>query len=204
MRCIFVLFFLLVWRAAARELTLDQAIEQALAGNPDLAASSFDVDRAQGRALQAGLPKDPDLELGGRSDWTFKNEGERNFSFGISQAIARKDRLRLARAAANLTVEQQHMLVRDAKRQLIGRVQSLYLRVLTFDRQVAARQKLIETGGELAAVIAQRYKTGEVPETDIAPIQIENAKLGQDQQLLFAQKNAAELRLKQASHPTSR
>jgi outer membrane protein TolC len=198
MRRIIVLSCLLAGSAAARELTLDQAVGQALAANPDLAASILDVDKARGRALQAGLPRNPELEIGGRSDWTFKNESERNFSLGVSQAIARKDRLRLAREAANLTVEQQALLVHDAQRQLIGEVQSLYLRVLTLDRQFAARQQLIETGGKLAAVIQQRYKTGEVPETDIAPIQIENAKLEQDQQLLLAQKNAAELKLKQA------
>ena len=181
----------------ARDLTLSQAVEQALAGNRGFAVASFEVERAQGRALQAGLPKNPELEIGARSDLIFKNESERTMTLGVSQALPRKDRLKKARDAANLTIEQRRALVRDAERRLIGEVQTLFLQILTFDRQHAARQRLIENGEKLGALIAQRYQAGEVPQTDIAPIRIETAKLRQEQALLLAEKADAELKLKQ-------
>lgn len=193
----FLLLLTLAAGLTARELTLDQAVEQALAGNRGFAASYFEVEKAQARALQAGLPKNPELEIGGRSDLLFKNEGERGVTLGVSQAIARKDRLRKAREAANLSVEQQRALVRDTERQLIGEVQTLFVRILTLDRQHRARQQLVENGTRLADFIAQRYQAGEVPQTDIAPIRIENAKLIQEQALLLAEKSDAELKLKQ-------
>jgi len=197
MRRIIVLFCLLGGSAFARELTLDQAVVQALAGNKDLAASSLEVDKAQGRVLQAGLPRNPSLEIGARSDLLFGNEGERGLTLGISQAIPRKDRLHKVREAAALTVEQKRALVRDTQRQLVGEVETLFLRILNFNRQSEARQRLLAAGEQLAALIEQRYRKGEVPQTDIAPIRIENAKLAQEQQLLLAERTAAEWRLKQ-------
>ena len=183
--------------AFSTELTLDQAVEQALAGNRGLVAASFEVERAQGRALQAGLPRNPALEIGARSDLIFKNEGERTVTLGVSQALPRKDRLKKAREAATLTIDQRHALVRDAERRLIGDVQTLFLQVLTFDRQHAARQRLIENGEKLAVLIVQRVQAGEVPQTDLGPIRIETAKLRQEQALLLAEKSDAELKLKQ-------
>lgn len=197
MRRFFIVFVLAGGCAAGRVLTLDQAVEQALAGNRGFAAGYFEVEKAQGRALQAGLPKNPELEIGVRSDLLFKNEGERGLTVGVSQAIPRKDRLRKAREAAHLSVDQQRALVRDAERQLIGEVQTMFVRILTLDRQYRARERLVENGTRLAALITQRYQAGEVPQTDIAPIQIENAKLNQEQGLLLAEKADAELKLRQ-------
>jgi len=196
MRRVISIFLVCVLPLVARELTLEQAVEQAITGNRGFASAAFEVEKAQGRALQAGLPRNPELEIGARTDVLFKNEGERGITVGLSQAIARKNRLAKAREAANLSVEQQRALIRDAERQLIGEVQSLFLRGLSLDRQHAARQRLVDHGVKFAAIIEQRYKAGEVPQTDIAPIQIEIAKVRQEQQLLLAEKADAELKLK--------
>ena len=112
-------FFLSATHAA--ELSLDQAVAQALAGNRGFAASYFEVEKAQGRALQAGLPRNPEVEVGGRSDLLFKNEGERAVTLGVSQALPRKGRLRLAREAATLSIGERRALVRDAERSSIAR-----------------------------------------------------------------------------------
>jgi len=197
MRRTIVLFLLLGGSAFAREITLDQAIAQALAGNKDLAAASLEIDKAEGRSLQAGLPRNPSLEIGARSDLFFGNEGERGVTLGLSQAIPRKDRLRKAREAAALSVEQKRALVRDAQRRLVGEVETLFVRMLNFNQQTEARRRLLAAGENLAAVIEQRYQRGEVPQTDIVPIRIENAKVAQEQQLLLAQRSETELRFKQ-------
>ena len=196
MRRIIALFCLLGGSVVGREFTLDQAVVQALAGNKDLAASALEVEKAEGRVLQAGLPRNPSLEISARSDLLFGNEGERGVTLGLSQAVPRKDRLRKAREAASLSVEQRRALVRDTQRQLVGEVQTLFVQALNFNRQAEARQRLLVAGEKLAALIEQRYQRGEVPQTDIAPIRIENAKLAQEQQLLLAERTATELRLK--------
>jgi len=196
MRRSIFLFCLLAGSIVAREFTLDQAVVQALAGNKDLAASSLEVDKAQGRMLQAGLPRNPSLEVSAKSDLLLGNDGERGVTLGLSQAIPRRDRLRKAREAASLSVEQRRAVVRDTQRQLVGEVQTLFVRILNFNRQAEARQRLLVAGEKLATLIEQRYQKGEVPQTDIAPIRIENAKLAQDQQLLVAERTAAEFRLK--------
>lgn len=191
-------FLIFATTTRSAELSLDQAVSQALAGNRGFAATYFEVEKAQGRALQAGLPPNPSVEVGGRSDLLVKNEGERTVGLGVSQGFPLKGRLRIAREAANLGAGQQQALVRDVERQLIGEVQTLYLQALTFERQRAARQKLIESSEKLAGIIEQRYAAGEVAQTDIAPIRIEAAKLAQEQQLLNAERAVVELKLKQA------
>lgn len=194
-----VAFLSLASLAAAAELTLDGAVEQALANNRTLAATGpYEVEMAEARALQAGLPKNPEIEVGGRTDLLFGNSGERALSIGISQALARKNRLRLAQEAAKLSASEQKERARDDARLLIGDVQTLYVELLGLDARQTARQRLIETGQRLAALVEQRYRAGEVPQTDIAPIQIENAKLEQEQQLLLADRAVAEIDLKLA------
>jgi outer membrane protein TolC len=49
-------------------LTLNSALQLALANNPELRASSARIDAAAGRAYQAKLWSNPDLELSGE-DW---------------------------------------------------------------------------------------------------------------------------------------
>src|SRR5262245_5893400 len=48
---------------AARELTLANAIDLALARNPGLKASLYELTAAQGRIVQAGLRINPELNL---------------------------------------------------------------------------------------------------------------------------------------------
>ena len=83
----FTVFFTFAAAAFSAELTIDQAVEQALASNRGFLAASFEVEKAQGRAVQAGLPKNPELEIGARSDFVFKNESERGVTLGVSRAM---------------------------------------------------------------------------------------------------------------------
>jgi cobalt-zinc-cadmium efflux system outer membrane protein len=196
---LFIAFLALTAVAGAAELTLDQAVDHALANNRTLAATGpYEIQLAEARALQAGLPKNPELEIGGRSDLLFGNDGERTLSLGISQSLARRNRLQLARDSAKLAVTEQKARARDDARLLVGDVQTLYVELLGIDAQRAARQRLIETGQQLAAVVEQRIRAGEVPQTDLAPIRIENAKLAQAQQLLRVEQAAREIDLKLA------
>ena len=66
-------------------LTASSAAAEALRANPDLAAAYAAIDAARGRLLQAGLWPNPALALTSRSDFAFRNEGER---FGMLDAQA--------------------------------------------------------------------------------------------------------------------
>jgi outer membrane protein, heavy metal efflux system len=47
-------------------VTVDQVVERAMAGNPELRALRAEVDAARGRLLQAGLRPNPMLDLAAR------------------------------------------------------------------------------------------------------------------------------------------
>jgi cobalt-zinc-cadmium efflux system outer membrane protein len=68
-------------------LTADDAVQEALAANLDLAAARFAIDEAHGRLLQSGRLANPELEIAYADDVTFKSEGERTGSAGFAQSF---------------------------------------------------------------------------------------------------------------------
>ena len=70
----FVSVFWFVVPASA--LTMDDAVSAALANNLDLRAAKFEVEKARGRLIQAGLWPNPEVEVGERTDRAFSDEGE--------------------------------------------------------------------------------------------------------------------------------
>src|SRR5687767_10375894 len=60
---IFIGWIALAVGGSAPALTIDQAVTGALRNNLDLRAASYEVDKARGRLLQAGLWPNPELEL---------------------------------------------------------------------------------------------------------------------------------------------
>ncbi|MCA1657972.1 MAG: TolC family protein, partial [Verrucomicrobiaceae bacterium] len=91
-RCSPILPILIGWIAlaashSAHALTMEQAVVAALSNNLDLRAASYEVEKARGRLLQAGLWPNPELELSTTTDRSFKNEGERTRAAGFQQAF---------------------------------------------------------------------------------------------------------------------
>src|SRR5688500_2194950 len=90
----------------ASALTIDQAVAGALRDNLDLRAASYEVDKARGRLLQAGLWPNPELELSTATDRTFNDEGEQRTAAGFQQAFPISGRLRFARRVSRVDVAQ--------------------------------------------------------------------------------------------------
>ena len=82
---------------SSHAITLDDAVRKSLAGNLDLRAAKFEVEKARGRLIQAGLWPNPSVEFGFRADLLGNNEGERTVSAGFVQAFPITGRLKFAR-----------------------------------------------------------------------------------------------------------
>ena len=65
-----------VLSSAARAVTLDDAVRSALAGNLDLRAARYEVEKARGRLVQAGPWSNPTPEFFGRAVRLGNNDGE--------------------------------------------------------------------------------------------------------------------------------
>jgi hypothetical protein len=105
---------------AAETMTLEGAVREALAGNPDLRAARQTIGMARGRLRQAGLWPNPELEFDGRDDFLFGGEGERGISGGFVQRFPISRRLGKARAVARVDIAMAEAELRDAERNLIA------------------------------------------------------------------------------------
>ncbi|MCC6209061.1 MAG: TolC family protein [Gammaproteobacteria bacterium] len=154
-------------------LTLADLIGAAVLNNKDLSVARYAVEGARARLLQAGVPPNPRLEIFGRNDVMFSNDGEYAVSIGFSQDFPVAGRIARQRDIARVDIALALAEIAQADRRLAGEVAAAYYRLLVLDRQIVAQKHLIEVNTELVRVIRNRLQTAEVSEIDIATAQLE-------------------------------
>lgn len=173
---------------AGEPLSLDAAIQRALAQNRDLAASALGAEAARGRAEQAGLRPNPALEAGGQTDLITGNNGVRKFDLGVTQAIPLGNRLREAQAVARVGIGTATAVLDDRRRLLVGDVTRLYVELLALDREVALRDRLIRTNARFLDLARSRARLGESSLPEVNSAALEQAKLEQERAGLLAER----------------
>lgn len=184
---------LLAWSGAAiaQGLTLDAAMRQALDRNQDLRAARSAVDAARGRLQQAGLWPNPRLVLSNDTGGPFNNAGEYTRSVGISQDFPIAGRIGRARDVGRVDVALALAEVNDAERRLLGEVASSFYNVVTFDQQIALRDRLIGIDDSLVSTSRARQRAGEVSELDVNTASLELERLRQERTVLTGERTAA-------------
>ena len=172
----------------ADSYTLHQLIEQARRNNRDLQAARFAVDVARTRLTQAGARPNPHLELGARSDFLFRNEGEYGTSIGISQQFPVTDRISRQQDVAQADIAVAQAEVADAERRLAGEIAADVYHLLVLDRQIQSKADLITLEDKLARTTRARYKAAEVSELDVNAVQLGQQQLEQERRLLQSQR----------------
>lgn len=177
--------------ATASGVTLDGAVRQALANNKDLHAAYFEVEKARGRLLQAGLWPNPELEIAGTTDRTFNNEKEGVLSAEFMQGFPLVGRLRLARNAARVDVARAMAEIRNRERLLIGEVQKAFIEVLAAGERAAFREAQVRSGQELVTLAGQRLAAGQASSVEANTAQIEIVRLRQEIALIEVDRKTA-------------
>ena len=180
----------------AGALTLDQAVPDALRDNLDLRAAYFEVEKARGRLIQAGLWPNPELGFSTTTDRTFRNEGERTSTAGFQQAFPISGRLHFAKQVSRVDVAQAMAEIRNRERLLIGEVERDFLTVLLLRQQISANREFIGANREFVDLFEQRLKRAEVSEVDVNLARVELQRLELESALLEADLTARELSLK--------
>ncbi len=174
--------------ASAAELTLPQAIDLAVQGNKDLQAVRYAVDQARARLLQAGLPPNPRLDIAAKNDFIFRNEGEYAASIGVSQQFSVANRIGHQKEVARVDVALALAEIRQAELKLAGEVASRFYSLLTLNRQIEARERLIDVDQKLVRGTRNRFKAAEVSELDVNTAQLDLQRLTQERALLLSQR----------------
>ena len=179
-----------VW-ARADGLTLEQAVQQALARNPELQAARYAVDVAHGRLQQAGLWPNPRLQFEGESDKPYADNGEFSRNLGFSQDFPIAGRINRQKDVARVDVALVLAEINEAERRLAGQVAGRFYTAVTIDRGIALRNELIDIERSLVDVTRNRLKAGEVSELDVNTITLELERLTAERDVLLGDQGVA-------------
>jgi outer membrane protein, heavy metal efflux system len=174
----------------ARSLSLSNVIDIALRDNKDLQAARYAVDVGHARLLQAGLLPNPRLELSGRNDFAFRNEGEYGNSVAISQQFPIAGRILRQKDVARVDVALAQAEVDEAGRQLAGAVAANVYRLLVIEQQIQSRKQLIGVEDQLAKVTSDRLQAAEVSELDVNTVKLDLQRLSQERDLLESERQS--------------
>ncbi len=179
----------------ASTITLDEAVNAALAENRDIAAARFVIREAEGRLKQAGLWPNPELELSRTTDVPFHDEGEYTESAAFKQRFPFSGRIAEAKSVARLDVALAEAEVRDRERLLIGEVVGHYRGLLVISEKLRTNEELEHIVQQLVDVTQRRLKVAEVSPADLNLEKLELQKLLVNRSELAIERDTARIAL---------
>lgn len=186
--------------AATNVLTLEGAIRLALDSNPGLRASSGRIEAAGGRAYQAKLWSNPELELSAE-DWPAN--GGRGFAdskqtVGVAQTIPFPGKKKLDRQIGVSGVRLSEAELSLRRLELVRDVKMSFYQVLAAERLVEVEEELVKVAESSAATARKRVAAGAAADQEQlrAEIPLEQAKTelsGLQRELVTARQTLAML-----------
>ncbi len=143
-------------------LTLDGAIGLALENNPELRASGGRVEAAAGRAYQAKLWTNPELELSAE-DWPVS--GGRGFSdakqtIGIAQTLPYPGKKPLDRRIGGAGVKVTEAELKLRRLEVVRDVKAAFFHVLAAERLIEVEKELVKVAESSASTAGKRVAAG--------------------------------------------
>ena len=176
--------------APAITFNLPQLIEQAERGNKDLQAARYAIDIGRARLVQAGLRPNPTLDLSGRSDFLFNNEGEYDVAIALNQEFPVAGRILRQKDVARVDIALAEMEVAEAERKLADDIAGKVYRLLVSQRKEGALGSIIVAEEKLLKTSRARFRAAEVSELDVNTVQLDLQRLGMDRALLDDEQQA--------------
>ncbi|MBD9629256.1 TolC family protein [Pseudomonas sp. PDM19] len=176
-----MLLALLLWQlpsgAQAREIGIEDALQAAASGNPELAASGREIGIAQGLREQAGLLRNPTLS------WDQEGTDSRNrtTTIGISQPLElggkRGARVELAERGQDVAA----LSLQARRNQLRGEVIAAFYTSLRAQERERLAQQSVELAQRGVTAAEGRVRAGKAPplEANRAQVQLAEVRLEQ-------------------------
>lgn len=158
-------------------IALEQAISEAVQNNRELKAARYDLDLARARLITARAFPNPELRSEQSTDVAFSNEGEYDFSLGISQPFPVTGRISKQKAVARVDIKITEANIADRQRLLTLDVKKVFYDLLLTEAQISLKDTLIQTARELATMTETRFKRGEISQVDVSTAQLELQRL---------------------------
>lgn len=156
--------------APSLTVTLDQAINLALAHNHALAATRTTVDQARADEVTAGLRPNPGLSADWQVlPWSSSVNGDVGLSYTLERGGKRDHRIDAAREATAVTRAQ----VADAERTLSFQVASQFIAVQLAESALVLARDNLESFQNAIAVAEDRFRSGGMSENDYLKVKLQ-------------------------------
>jgi cobalt-zinc-cadmium efflux system outer membrane protein len=148
-----------------------------IANNRDLQAARETVRQAEARFTQARLRPNPSLQALTATDAFFSNDGDSNFSVGVTQPFElggkRPKRMRLAETEVDVRKAEEA----DAERQLLGRLRSLIADATGAAARMELLQRVDQLNQQTVNVMTVRLRSGDASELDSRLLQAQTNQI---------------------------
>ncbi len=179
-------------------LTINLAIERALAGNPGLAEIKARSEALAAIPPQAGSLQDPTisfdmLNVPTRS-FNLHKEEMTMLGVGISQAIPFPGKLALREKIAEQEALAAADSVDEARLRLIREVKQSWWRLFYYDRALSVLDEAEHFYSQLIAIAQAKYKVGKGSQQDVLLAQLELSKLKEEKLNLISMRHTQDAR----------
>jgi len=197
------------------DLTLEEAVAEAVARNPALAVERREVDIARGTRRQAGIyPFNPELEVEGgggvgRARGPVESDPRRSLdaiSVGVSQTIWLQGQRGLRVRAADAGLLRAEQLAGDARRLVVADVVKAYGDLLVTQDRLRLAQELLALTRQVRDAAGKQFEADAVPQLDVLRANVEvtkadNRVVVEERGLALAQRELALLLGRPARQP---
>lgn len=167
------------------ELTLELAVDLALARNPALQAVRSGVDIAQASVVTAGLRPNPELSVESEEYPYFRATRPPFFSgqtitAGVEYEIQTRRRRRLRVGAAEAVVRRAGANLEDAARLLRLDVRTAFYRVLLAESNRQLAEAILNQTDQVIELNRARFEQGEISGLELTRIEVERLSFADD------------------------
>lgn len=159
---------------APSALTLDQAVQEAIANNLDLAAEKLNVSVAEARGITARLRPNPVLTVSGQTLNILgarytpatplgPNQMNVHTDFPMERGHKREERIAVANEEKSLA----ELGVREVMRQVIASVQSAFVDVQQAKENLSLAQENLKSLESVVAINESRLKAGDLAQVEL-------------------------------------
>ena len=172
-----LLFLIPLSGALASPITLDQAMEQALANNKELQVKRLAIKTIESERLKARQwsPSNPALELEAVSDVLTSNSGEGTLQIGLSQEIELGGQRKHRTKIADTRIELARLEVSTAEQSLMRDARAAFNSLLLAQQRLSFVQFADSLAASLRDTAAIRVKSGSRPTSEFTFLDIDLA-----------------------------
>lgn len=164
---------------SVEQLSIQEAVSQALDRNPDIRAAEREIEAARARETQAGVLPNPNLSLA-VDELPINSPMNGNYMAGISQPLLLGGQREARQALAQIERELAELQLQTLRRDLAARVKGAYIELL-FEVAGVNLARTGEQAAETQLVATQRrYKAGEVARIEVLRAEVERNRASRE------------------------